>query len=685
VADQPMLSGPDADLFRVQVNNARWYCDPLPACDIAPATDERWPAVSTVKKAWSKPFRKKLPTGETVPLDAFRAAEFAVDKLAAIKALADDRAAAITLIATSAGRFLNAAANRGTGVHTVLEELGIGHQIDQLLVDDAVRPFVAACRAFVADWQPSWVAAEFIAINRTLGYAGTADAVVTIERDGKPWTALVDWKTRGGAHGAYEEEIAQIGGYSLAEYIVVRSPDGTPVRMLPPGLDGGLIVSITKDGYLPYPIDLEEAQAAFRAMHTSWREHRDGQKAARRGRQNPLIAVQKIGVGARAMQQAGAAAETFAADRSKVEPPDDGFRPGCTCGLIGPSAAVDDEHLDHCALRKPEIRQVDIVLHGKDDETITDYRAGVWSAGDREIFGLTYGGSETHMCYGLDYFKPPEVLAERQHEGHERFYFDAGGNGRPVYADRDELERAFKALGLIDDASAPGLEARVDWMRARIAALTPAAKIEAGRMWPDDTPRKAEHIVDHDQIDRISKCLWQVETAHGLSFPDPDPADDTPTPAPEPDKPLTAKPADDAVDWANKGKALLALLDDEPLAHACAVVAGCHNTRMTQLRYQALQAVVTQVGSPGGAIRAEWHGPNPDITVVAQAEQIMALGAAQATGAPTATKRIGLTAARNAAHTHGLPVPKSLGEAATSPLLAALTASGTNTHNPQET
>jgi hypothetical protein len=229
------------------------------------------------------------------------------------------------------------------------------------------------------------------------------------------------------------------------------------------------------------------------------------------------------------------------------------------------------------------------------------------------------------------------------------------------------------------------LAPRVDWLRARIAALTPTAKVEAGRMWPDNTPRKADHITDHDQIDRISRCLWAVETAHGLSFPDPDPADAAPPPLPAIEEKPQPKPPIEAIEWADKGKALLALLDDEPLAHACAQVAGCTDVPMTQLRYEALQAVVTQIGDPAGAIRAAWHGPQPDIDVVPQAEQIMALGAAQAAGAPAATKRIGLTAARNAARTHGLPAPKSLTEAASSPLLAALVASGTNTNNPQET
>lgn len=55
-----MLHGPNPDMFRTKVHNARWYCDPLPGCDLAPATQDKWPSVTTIKKAWSKPFRKSL-------------------------------------------------------------------------------------------------------------------------------------------------------------------------------------------------------------------------------------------------------------------------------------------------------------------------------------------------------------------------------------------------------------------------------------------------------------------------------------------------------------------------------------------------------------------------------------------------------------------------------------------------
>lgn len=265
------------DDFRVQVYGTRWYCDPLPACPLADATKDRWPAVSTVKKAWSKPFRKKLPSGEVVPLDAFWAASYAVEHRDEIASLDPD--AALQAVASAAGRTLNRAAERGTDIHTVIEDLVAGQIVDPMFLSEEARPYFAACEQFVADCKPQPIVAEVVAINRTVGYGGTLDAI--IELDGIRY--LTDWKTRGGAHGAYEEEAAQVGAYSLAEYIVV---DGVRVSM--PQVDAGLIVSFTVDGYELYPVDLAAATEAFKAMHDCWRLRRDGSKKARGSIGSPL-------------------------------------------------------------------------------------------------------------------------------------------------------------------------------------------------------------------------------------------------------------------------------------------------------------------------------------------------------------------------------------------------------------
>lgn len=73
----------------------------------------------------------------------------------------------------------------------------------------------------------------------------------------------------------------------------------------------------------------------------------------------------------------------------------------------------------------------------------------------------------------------------------------------------------------LDDTS---LADRVAWLRARLGALTPAAKAEASKTWPAHAPRKAAAICSDTEIDAIAACLDRVEAAHDIPFGPSDPA-----------------------------------------------------------------------------------------------------------------------------------------------------------------
>jgi hypothetical protein len=231
-----------------------WYRDPLPGCDIAPADDTDRVSVSIVKKAsgsdWSN---------------------VAIKRIAAVLEATPGRFAGLD--ATEIGaemRKINAeglksAANRGTNVHTIAEQLLTGVPVT-ITADMPGGEYRGAVEAFFAQYDPTPVLMEFVCMNRTLnghGFGGTADAIVEIK--GKRY--VIDWKSRGedSRHGAYAQEAAQVGGYSLADYIVVDRQ-----RRLIPELDGALIVSIKPDGYAVYPVDLPKAQAHFVDLHAWW-------------------------------------------------------------------------------------------------------------------------------------------------------------------------------------------------------------------------------------------------------------------------------------------------------------------------------------------------------------------------------------------------------------------------------
>jgi hypothetical protein len=483
------LHGPDPDLFRTKVYGARWYVDVLPADDIAEATDERWPSVSTIKTSWKKPFRKKLETGELVSLDAYWAAEFIVDHLDTVESLSDDRAAALTLVATSPARRLNAAAGRGTGVHTVMEDLMAGKGVG--FVKPEVEPFVAGCKAFVEDWAPVPVASEFVVINRTIGFGGTGDAILALERDGKAWVALVDYKSRSGEHGCYEEDVAQIGGYSLAEYMVVLGPDGRPMRMALPALDAGLVVSLTTEGYAAYPVDLGDAQAAFLDMRRSWEGHREGQKAARRGRGNPLVLASN-----------GTTGNPVARETLSQPPPATPSRENGDQPANGSDASVGATESEPAAGPTPDL-DCCTVLEGcphKGRSIAEHCAAGAHCTATTASCSAELGGDD-HRPTCCDCKRPLDHVA-------------------PTPAWRQGTD-------VVEDQGPELLAARKEWLRARVVAIKAAGHAATlARFWsehpevptfPKGGPATAA------EMDVVSQICWDTEGAHGMAFP---PADD---------------------------------------------------------------------------------------------------------------------------------------------------------------
>ncbi len=273
----------DADNYRVQAGRFgdRFYTDPLPADDTWDATtdDDIYPAISTVKKAagndWSHAMAKRLAQAPSQLVEIGNLdSEF-------------ERKARINLLSDTG---LGKASGRGTIVHAHAEAV-LTNRIPMYQMDDVVKPYIRTLDSFFAAYNPVLVAAEFVAINRTLnshglqrdcqfkGYGGTGDAVIEI--DGKLW--LVDWKSRAedSDHKAYPEEAAQVSAYGRADYWIVgddTSPNGAK-RIKLPDLAGGLIVSIKPDSYECFPIDLDEGFAYWIDLHAWWQARRSERRS----------------------------------------------------------------------------------------------------------------------------------------------------------------------------------------------------------------------------------------------------------------------------------------------------------------------------------------------------------------------------------------------------------------------
>lgn len=567
-----LIRGPkDPDAFRTKVYGARWYRDPLPPDGRWEPMPEPVPAVTTIKKSWSKPFRKKLPTGLTVPLDAYWAAEYVLENFGAIDGMEPDQA--LTMIATAPERSLAKAGDRGTAVHSIMEALAEGITPSPNILDPEAAPFLPAALQFIEDWQPHWLMTEVVCFNRGVGFGGTADALVVLPTYG---LTIVDWKSRGSGHGAYAEEACQLGGYASADYFVVTEPEtGQLVRIEPPEIETAAVVSFTTDdGYALYPIDVGIAKRAFLAMFETWRMRREGEHDARKAIGSPAF---------------------------PPSPP-----------VVPPDAPEPDRQ----------------------------------AAESGHALGGHLAPIEQHI----------QAVDERAH--HER-------------ADRQSL-----------DSGLPEIRGHLpDRIRTRVVAIAQSLG-ERGLPvpWPDGVA-KISAGTPYTAVERFSieEWCWEVEAILGLPFPPAGPPiapDEDAGTEQAPERPLnvaqTPNPVDEAVEWAERGRALLALLDDEPLARACAEVARADAVRMSRVRFLSLQAVVTQVTAPHGVIRAMWDGSGVRVVPIADIENALlaTLGEARP------SKSEALRRARNVAKRLDVPAPRSYADLCADLLLASCVAVG---------
>jgi hypothetical protein len=88
------------------------------------------------------------------------------------------------------------AANLGTQVHLAFASLAAGEEVDDFDYPDEAAGFIKACRRFIDDHGPEFLASERKTYSETHSYAGTLDAHVKFTRgEYKERTARLDLKT----------------------------------------------------------------------------------------------------------------------------------------------------------------------------------------------------------------------------------------------------------------------------------------------------------------------------------------------------------------------------------------------------------------------------------------------------------------------------------------------------------
>jgi hypothetical protein len=281
------MSSADAHNFRRTVNRARRYFDPLPPCELNPEPDEKRNLVNVtgITGVLASEFRATRH-GINGPLDAHRAAAWAVENLDALAAHEAGEAHAAIVKAAKAD--LAAAADRGTAVHELVEGELLGRP--PLMLDPAAEPYRRSVEDLLGWLDAEVLLVEAVAFAPDGGYAGTLDAALHSRRLGR--TLLVDWKSRGAesSHGCYEKEVAQLGLLAACNYVVVDDA-GQAVRRRLPELDGVAVASLRPDSWELYEVDLDGALDAGRLTLAAWQAVDGAKRVARRAKAKPITAA----------------------------------------------------------------------------------------------------------------------------------------------------------------------------------------------------------------------------------------------------------------------------------------------------------------------------------------------------------------------------------------------------------
>lgn len=135
------------------------------------------------------------------------------------------------------------AAAAGTKAHDLAESYVLGKPYEVPGPDTPLGLTLGQFIRWMDDFKPHFEATEATVVNRTIGYAGTLDALAFIPALGEDRLLVVDYKTS--RTGPYPEWALQIAAYANAEEMWL--PDGTSVSM--PQVKGAAVLRLRPEFY----------------------------------------------------------------------------------------------------------------------------------------------------------------------------------------------------------------------------------------------------------------------------------------------------------------------------------------------------------------------------------------------------------------------------------------------------
>lgn len=152
------------------------------------------------------------------------------------------------------------AADRGTAVHSLVEAVLLGGEIDEEGMAPAILGRLNAFRAFARDVKPRVIETEANVYSQRFRYAGTTDLICDIGGQ----TLLVDFKT---GLRVYSEAALQLAAYRHADFILTKDPE--PLRLPMPAIDATAVCLLADDGTYTFQ-RVEAPLEVFLALQRIW-------------------------------------------------------------------------------------------------------------------------------------------------------------------------------------------------------------------------------------------------------------------------------------------------------------------------------------------------------------------------------------------------------------------------------
>lgn len=238
-----------SDLRRINAGSGHWYRD----------SQRKYDGVTTLIK-------NGRPNHALTGWAARETASYVADNLETVNTLAEaGRDALIGALSKIHVGVLQAAARRGTRVHTVAEALAKDLEVEY---DDDIAGHVEAYVLFLEQWQVRPVLIEAVLASRRWGYMGTCDLIADVVTAGDidlqaaPWLTevipagtplrmLLDIKTS--RSGIWPDAAYQLAAYAGAEVYV--DGDGCEQSVADLGIAQCAAIHVRADGFDLIPLD----------------------------------------------------------------------------------------------------------------------------------------------------------------------------------------------------------------------------------------------------------------------------------------------------------------------------------------------------------------------------------------------------------------------------------------------